>query len=62
MTESWTETMSNGVAMRMLTERPSWKPLGNQVMLRQDEDSHLQITYRILGMHSGIALFSEEQY
>lgn len=62
MTASRTETMSNGVGMRMLAERPSWEPLGNQVMLRLDEDSHLHITYRRLGVHSGIALFSEEQY
>lgn len=50
MAESWTKTMNNGVGMRMLIERPSWKPLENQVMLRICEDSHLQIVYRTLGV------------
>lgn len=49
MAESWTETLNNGVGMRMLTERPSWKPLESQVMLGIYEDSQLQVTYRTLG-------------
>lgn len=49
MAESWTKTLNNGVGMRMLRERTSWKPLESQVMLGINEDSQLQVTYRTLG-------------